>query len=143
MWADTLLAAEQLHLHRLMLWGTTSALAGALLLFAAGRAQRSPLIFHFALQCIAWGGIDAALGAAGIHSLALRDLGAATQLDRFLWLNLGLDTGYVAVGATMALCGWFLGRRHGAVGAGAAVVLQGLALFLLDARFLLLLERFV
>lgn len=126
-----------------MLWGTTSALAGALLLFTAGRAHRSPLIFHFALQCIAWGAIDAALGAAGFHSLALRDLGAATQLDRFLWLNLGLDTGYVAVGATMALCGWRFGRRHGAVGAGAAVVLQGLALFLLDARFLLLLERFV
>ena len=143
MWADTLLAAERLHLHRLMLWGATSALAGTLLLFTLGRARRSPLIFHFALQCIAWGAIDVALAAAGLHSLALRDLGAATQLDRFLWLNVGLDTGYVAVGATLALCGWLLGRRSGAVGAGAAVVLQGLALFLLDARFLLLVERFV
>ena len=143
MWADTLLAAEGYHLHRLLLWGAASAVTGTLLLFTIRRPHRSPLIHQFAVQCVAWGAIDAALAVAGLRSLSLRDLGAATQLDRFLWLNLGLDTGYVAVGATIALCGWLLGRRYGAVGAGTAVVVQGLALFLLDARFLLLLERFV
>jgi hypothetical protein len=43
--------------------------------------------------------------------------------------------GYVAVGVTLALTGWVVGRRLGAVGAGAGVVVQGAALFLLDWLF--------
>jgi hypothetical protein len=142
-WADTLLGAERLHLHTLLAWGGASVALGLLLLATVARQRRSPLIFHFAAQCAAWGAVECAFAAAGVHSLVLRDLGAATQLDRFLWLNLGLDTGYVAVGAVVAISGWLLGRRHGAVGAGAAIIVQGLALFVLNARFLLLLEQFV
>ena len=84
-----------------------------------------------------------AVGASGLRSLQLRDLGAATRLDRFLWLNLGLDTGYVAVGAAIALSAWLLGRRYGGVGAGVAIVVQGLALAVITARLLLALEQFV
>jgi hypothetical protein len=113
------------------------------LLLTVGRPRRSPLIFHFAVQCIAWGATEVAFAGSGLHALVLRDLGAATQLDRFLWLNLGLDTGYVAVGATVALSGWLLARRYGALGAGAAIAVQGLALFVLHARFLFALEQFV
>ena len=116
---------------------------GALLFIAARRPSRSPIVFHFAAQSIAWGAAILAVGASGLHSLELRDLASATRLDRFLWLNLGLDTGYVAVGATIAVCAWLLGRRYGGVGTGVAIIVQGLALALITARLLLVLEQFV
>jgi hypothetical protein len=141
-WADALLAAERAHLHQLMLWGGASCIAGILLLLTAGRPNRSPLIFHFAAQSLAWGAVIFAVGVLGHRSLQLRELGSATRLDRFLWLNLGLDTGYVAVGATIALSAWLLGRRYGGVGAGVAIMVQGLALAVIAARLLLVLEQF-
>lgn len=116
---------------------------GVLLLIIARQPGRSPIVFHFAAQSVAWGAVIVAVGASSLHSLALRDLGSATQLDRFLWLNLGLDTGYVAVGATIALSAWLLGRRYGGVGAGVAIIVQGLALAVIAARLLLVLEQFV
>jgi hypothetical protein len=140
-WADAVLALERAHLYRLGLWGGASVVVGALLLLLARRPARSPLLFHFALQTAAWGAVDLAIALAALRGLALRDLAGATRLDRLLWLNLGLDAGYVAVGATVAIAAWTLGRRLGGIGAGVAIVVQGLALFLLDARLLLLLER--
>lgn len=141
MWADALLAAEKAHVHQLLLWGVVSVAAGLLLVGTVGRPRRSPLIFHFALQSIAWGAVIVAVAATELRTLGLRDLAGATHLDRFLWLNLGLDIGYFAVGATIAVAGWMLGRRQGAVGAGVAIVVQGLALALLAARLLLVIEQ--
>ena len=143
MWADTLLAAERAHLHQLLLWGGASCGIGVLLLLTAGRPRRSPIVFHFAAQSIAWGAVIFAVGISALQSLQLRNLAGATRLDRFLWLNLGLDTGYVAVGTAIALCAWFLGRRYGGVGAGVAIIVQGLALAVIAARLLLVLEQFV
>ncbi len=143
MWADTLLVAERAHLHTVLAWGGIGLALGFGLVTTLGRLRRSPLLFHFGAQCIAWGAVESLFAFIALRSIALRDLGGATQLDRLLWLNLGLDTGYVAVGIAIALSGWLLGRRHGALGAGAAVAVQGLALFLLHARFVLLLEQFV
>lgn len=138
MYADTLLALERAHLVRLLLWGAGSVLAGTLLLalVAVQRAAGSPaLLRHFAIQTAAWGAIDLALALWARRGLALRDYAAARQLDRVLWLNLGLDVGYVGVGVTLILCGWALGRRLAPVGAGLGVVVQGAALFLLDLLF--------
>jgi hypothetical protein len=132
-WADTLLAFERAHLDRLLVWGGASVAVGVLLLTAlAARRVDSPLLRHFGIQTAAWGAIDVALALWAARGLTLRDHAAATALDRFLWLNLGLDVGYVGVGATLAVAGWALGRRLGAVGAGLAVITQGAALFLLD-----------
>jgi sulfite exporter TauE/SafE len=64
--------------------------------------------------------------------LAPRDLASATRLDRLLWLNVGLDAGYVLVGIVLAVVGWRLARALGPVGAGIAIVIQGLALSVLD-----------
>jgi hypothetical protein len=61
-----------------------------------------------------------------------RDIASATRLDRVLWLNIGLDAGYVLVGITLVMAAWRLGRRFGLVGAGIGVVVQGVALALLD-----------
>ena len=135
MFADTLLLLERAHLLRLLVWGAGSMVAGTLLLAlqALHRAAGPPaLLRQFAIQTAAWGAIDLALALWGQRGLALRDYAAARQLDRVLWLNLGLDAGYVGVGVTLALCGWLFGRRDAPVGAGLGVIVQGAALFLLD-----------
>ncbi len=142
MWADSFLALERTHLARLALWGGASLVAGAVLLAVVRRPARSQLLFHFALQTAIWGTIDLAFAAVGWNGLALRDLQSAARLDRFLWLNLGLDAGYVGIGAAIGGTSWVLGRRLGGVGAGVAIVVQGMALLILDARFLVLINSF-
>jgi hypothetical protein len=133
MWADTLLALERAHLLRLLLWGGASLLVGSALLAGLRlRAHRSSLLDHFGIQCALWGAIDLVLALIGLQRLGLRDLAGATRLDRFLWLNVGLDAGYVMVGLTLLVIGWRVARRPGLVGAGLAVVVQGSALVLLD-----------
>lgn len=144
MWSDTFLLIERGHLLRLIVWGAASVVAGTVLLALAARgATRPPFLHHFGLQTAAWGAIELVLGLLSFRNLAPRDLQDAARLDRFLWLNLGLDTGYVAVGATLAITTWLLGRRWGGVGAGLAIVIQGLALLVLDAQFLFIIDRFV
>ena len=133
MWADTLLAAERAHLIRLIVWGGASVLVGSTLLgLMRLRAHRSALLEHFGIQTMAWGAIELVLALTGFQRLELRDLASATRLDRFLWLNIGLDVGYVMVGMTLIVLGWRMVRRLGPVGAGMAVVVQGSALALLD-----------
>lgn len=142
MWADQVLAFERAHAARLLLWGVASIVT------AAGcwtymRMQRFdlPLLRHFAIQTGAWGAIDALLALASRPQLALRDYDGVTHLDRFLWLNCGLDVGYVAVGVTLGACGWRLARSRGLVGAGLGVMTQGAALLLLDLRLAALLSQ--
>jgi len=133
MWADTLLAVERAHLLRLMLWGGVSlVLGGTLLVYLRLRGQRLALLDHFAIQTAAWGAIDLALAANGLRTLARRDLAGATHLDRVVWLNIGLNAGYVMVGLTLLIVGWRIARRPGLVGAGLGVVVQGVALAILD-----------
>lgn len=133
MWADTLLSLERSHVARLLAWGGGSVLAGSALLAWLYTGRRSSaLLEHFGIQTAAWGAVELVFGAAAKASLVTRDLAAATRLDRFLWLNIGLDAGYALVGVTLAAAGWTLGRRLGLVGAGIAVVIQGIALALLD-----------
>jgi hypothetical protein len=132
-WADTLLAIERAHLIRLAVWGGASLLVGSALLgLMRARGHRSALLDHFGIQTMAWGAVELVLAAAGLQRLELRDLAGATRLDRFLWLNIGLDGGYVMVGITLLVLGWRVTRRMGLVGAGMAVMIQGAALALLD-----------
>ena len=133
MWADTLLALERAHLLRLIVWGGASLVVGSLLLALLRlRDHRSALLHHFGLQTTLWGAIDLVLALLGLQRLGLRDLAGATRLDRFLWLNVGLDVGYVMVGLTLLVIGWRAPQRPGLVGAGLAVVMQGSALAILD-----------
>jgi hypothetical protein len=135
MWADTLLSAERALLVRLLAWGALSVLAGtAILAWLRVRGRSSALLAHFAMQMAGWGVVELAFVALSWRSLAARDLSAATRLDRLLWLNAGLDMGYVLAGVSLAITGWKLGRRLGVVGAGIGVVVQGAALLLLDLQ---------
>ena len=144
MFSDTLLQLERAHLARLLAWGALSVLLGTALLAARLASRRgSPLLHHFALQTAAWGAIDVVLGALAWRGLHLRDLGGALSLDRTLWLNIGLDAGYVAVGVTLAVVGWRLTRSLALVGAGIGVVMQGLGLAVLDLVFVRGIERWM
>lgn len=134
-WADSLLEFERIHLLKLTIWAALSIAVGLLLLTTLRlRRTDSPLLRHFAIQTAAWGAVDLAIAFWARSRLTLRDLAGATELDRFIWLNVGLDVGYAAVGLTLALSGWALGRRLGLVGAGLGVIVQGLALAVLDLQ---------
>lgn len=133
MWADTLEIAERAHLLRLLAWSAASILAGtALIAWLRVGLRRSELLKHFGIQAAAWGAVEAVIAGALLMRVAPRDLSSATQLDRVLWLNIGLDVGYALVGATLVLAGFKLGRRLGLVGAGMGVIVQGIALAVLD-----------
>jgi hypothetical protein len=134
MFADTLFAAERGHVDRLIIWAVLSIIAGIGGVVLARRARPVPdLLHHFAIQTGAWGVVNLVIALIARQGLQLRDYTAMVRLDRFLWFNNGLDVGYIAVGITLAVCGWRLQRR-GLVGAGLGVSVQGLVLLLLDLR---------
>jgi hypothetical protein len=141
MFSDTLMHLERAHLMQLILWGAAGVLAGTAVTagLAVSRA-RSPLLTTFAFVTLTGGAIELCAGVARWHTLAMRDLAAATRLDRYLWLATGLDIGLLAIGLTFAVACWQLGRRLGPVGAGIGLIVQGAALLALHTRFLLRLE---
>jgi hypothetical protein len=141
-WADTLLRAEQQHLLRLLFWGGLSVIAAtAVAAILAVRRIRSPLLVQFALQMAAWGLGVAAIAATEWHFAKLRDVSGAARFERMLWMNIGFDAGYVAVGVTLACCAWYLARRMTVVGAGIGIVVQGLALLLIDLQLAAVISR--
>jgi uncharacterized protein YPO0396 len=82
---------------------------------------------HFGIQSAAWGAVNLVLALAGRSG--------SPPSAAFLWVNVGLDVGYVAVALTLILTG----RRFGAPGlrgAGWAVVPQGIFLLLADLIYL-------
>ena len=102
-------------------------LGGALLAFADGAAIRA-----FGFQCLVWGAIDGAIALAG--ALALRRAHARgavadperaaperRRLRRLLWINAGLDVGYVVV-AVLMLALW---RTPEGLGHGLGELVQG------------------
>jgi len=139
MWADTLLSLERGHLLRLGIWGGASTLVGSLMIaWLVARRLQAPLLRHFAIQTAAWGAVNLVLCLWASRRLAQRDFAGAQELLNVLWFNTGLDLGYVAIGITLALTAWRWGARVGGIGAGIGVMVQGVALLLLDARLIAL-----
>ncbi|MGH7670088.1 MAG: DUF6992 family protein [Gemmatimonadaceae bacterium] len=142
MLADTLLRAEHLQLFQLLVWGGGSVLIGTFVfVVVAWRRPATTMLRHFATQMIIWGGLEIAYVVVAWQRLGLRDVSGATRLDRLLWLNLGLDLGAVAVGATIAVIGWLGGRRLGLLGSGVGVIVQAVAVFLINAQLAALISR--
>ena len=142
MFADTLFRAEQQHLLRLFAWCALSILAGtALATTLAVRRIRSPLLTQFAAQMAAWGSVLAAIATVRWTTLPTRDLSSAARLERLVWLNIGLDAGFVGIGAVLAVTAWLVGRRAGLLGSGIGVVMQGLALLVIELQFAAAISR--
>ncbi len=131
-------AAEHAHLWRVGAWGAANAAAGTLLLATAGDADGRRA---FGIQSAAWGAVNIAIAGVGLATaspdtlLSAADaIRAEAHLANILWLNLGLDAGYAAVGATL----WIVAARGVSNpaawrGHGRALVVQGVGLFVLDA----------
>lgn len=127
-----LLVAERGHLVRLLVWAVASMVAGGVC-FAWRRRSAAPSFWlHAGIQSAAWGAVDLAIVALAWAGLSPRDLAGAIALDRFLWLNVGLDVGYAMAGATLLVVGLRAPKRLGLIGAGLAVIVQGVALAVLD-----------
>ena len=117
-------------------WSIASVLLGtALLAFADGATARA-----FGLQCLVWGAIDGGIALAG--AIALRRAhargavddpqeapGERRRLRRLLWINAGLDVGYVAAGLLLVA----LWRTPDGLGHGLGVLVQGGFLLVFDA----------
>jgi hypothetical protein len=150
MWADVVLEIERLYLLRLLFWAATSTVAGtALLVLTMALGRGSMMIRRFAVVCALLGGVELIAGVIEYRRLGLRDLAAATRLERFAWLQLGLYVGLVAVGATICALGRMVSFRAaasrdvalGVMGSGIAVALHGLALVTLELLLLAALSR--
>jgi hypothetical protein len=135
--ADSILAAEQLHLVILFAWAATSVLAGTAVLAAVHwRFRTSAFLHRFGLVMLLWGGGLFLVAMAGWHGLALRDFGSAAQLRATVRVSLGVDVVAMLLGAGLAAGSWVRARRLGPVGAGTAMMLQGAVLLVLHLRLL-------
>jgi predicted membrane channel-forming protein YqfA (hemolysin III family) len=142
MFADTLFAAERLHLVRLLIWGAISIVAGTILLLLTSSSRLRPqLLRSFAQQCILWGALELALSAIRFATLHLRDLSGASELERFGWMQLGIYIGLAACGIAIATTGWRTARSLRTAGAGLGIFLQGVALLVMQLFFVAQISR--
>lgn len=134
-----LLDGQRAHLNRVAVWGALNLVAGAAL-FGASRGDEHVTRRAFGLQSAGWGAVN--LGIVGWALLAgppesatgLADaLAAEDRWSHILLVNLGLNVGYMAVGGAL-IAAADRGLRSGpsVKGHGAAVVLQGAGLMVLD-----------
>ncbi|MBN2391153.1 MAG: hypothetical protein JXR84_10530 [Anaerolineae bacterium] len=130
---------------KLLAWSTGSMTGGIALLIFGDRFWRG-----FGSQCAGWGIIDALIAAFGLRSAQTkadapdahtpeRQAHERTTLRRILWINFGLDVGYVAGGTALALT---RGKRNRFLaGVGWGIVVQGGFLFFFDLFHALFLQK--
>ena len=137
--SQALQSDQQAHLWRVGAWGLANAVGGAALALASDRAE-APGRWAFGVQSGAWGVVNvgiAAVGLAGGPGEATGEWAAALAAENgyadVLLVNLGLNVGYAAVGATLAaVAGRGVSTPAAWRGHGAALVVQGAGLFVLD-----------
>lgn len=85
------------------------------------------------------GAAEIVLAALAYPSVPLRDVAAATRLDRSAWLQLGLYVGLAAVGVALMVTDYLNSlateksdRMFPFVGVATAILLHGIALATLD-----------
>ena len=144
MWSDTLLAAERSHLIRVVLWAVTCAVLGSAVVSTLTlRRVAAPIILAFAIQTLAWGSAELIVAAARWQSLSMRDVSAATRLDRLTWFAVGLDVGIVGVGVAALVAARMSNRKLNGIGAGLGIIVQGLGLLVLDLTFAGIIARLI
>jgi hypothetical protein len=114
------------HLKRLAIWSGISVLVGIKLigLFANAEVVRSA-----GVMTAGWAVVNLIIVGASWNG---KPPASRAQFREFIWLNQGLNAGYVGVGLALALAG----SSAAVVGSGWAVVPQGLALLVLDGILL-------
>jgi hypothetical protein len=119
----SLLAA---HLMRLTIWAAVSLVGGI-----AGfiLAKDAGLRAFFGMTA-GWAAVNLIIAIA---SRAGAPPKGVAPFREFLWLNMGLNVAYIAVGVTMAL---LAGDRLGIKGSGIGVAVQGVGLLVLDGVLL-------
>jgi hypothetical protein len=122
---------------RLAGWAAASLLGGALLNISADPFRRA-----LGQQFAGWAVVNAAIAFFGSRAARQRQAALpetpgeeiqareAASLERLLWVNSGLDLGYIAGGALLA---WRRGRSdRRAAGHGWGIVVQGAFLLFFD-----------
>lgn len=114
------------HLVRLTVWSVVSLTIGLLM------AMRRPkdLLAGWVVLTIGWSIVNLIIAIPGLLRPTPQEL---VPLREFLWLNMGLNVGYLGVAVTLIVMGR---ERPFARGAGIAVGIQGLALLILDGVLL-------
>jgi len=131
------IASERRHLWRVLAWGGANAVGGGALWMTA---DDDPLQ-SVGLQSALWGAVNVGIATVGLlRQDAEPDaaFGNAVRAERryhdILLVNLGLNVGYMGVGAAMVIAGsQGVDNADAWRGHGAALILQGLGLFVLDA----------
>ncbi|MDT0632472.1 DUF6992 family protein [Rubrivirga litoralis] len=131
--------AQRAHLWRVGAWGVANAVGGAAL-WLASSPETSAGWRAFGLQSAAWGAVNTGIAAFGLAGGAgdpaadwAAALGAENGYADVLLVNLGLNVGYAAVGATLwAVSGRGVADPAAWRGHGIALVIQGAGLFVLD-----------
>jgi hypothetical protein len=127
---NTELVAKKLT-RRLAVIGAADVAAG----FALAHSGRAPVRQAFGQQTAAWGAIDLVIAGVGALSAARGSTPDARRLRRTLLVNSVLDVGYIAAGAVLVRRPGLLADRlnpEQARGYGAAVIVQGAVLLVLD-----------
>ena len=131
-------ADQDAHLWRVGAWGLANAVGGAVWVLASSRTE-DPGRWAFGVQSGAWGVVNvgiAAVGLAGggdVTSDWATAVAAENGYADVLLVNLGLNVGYAAVGATLlAVAGRGVSDPAAWRGHGTALVVQGLGLLVLD-----------
>ncbi len=114
------------HLKRLAIWSGISVLGGIKLI---GLFATMDVVRAAGFMTAGWAGVNLIIAALGWNGKPPQ---SRAQFREFLWLNQGLNAGYVGVGLTLALAG----SGPSVIGSGWAVVPQGLALLVLDGLLL-------
>jgi hypothetical protein len=124
---------------RLLAWGALSMGAGVVLALIPDRVWQG-----IGAQCAGWGMIDAVIAGLGLRQTHKRaadpdehrpeaQVEARDTLKRVLWINTGLDIGYVAGGIVLAATKGRKGRNSRFWrGSGWGIVLQGGFLLVFD-----------
>lgn len=122
---ERITAELKAHLRRLLVWSGVGLVGGvAVMAFLRGEWWQG-----FGGMTVGWAAINAVIGLASLRGKPPK---SESQFREFLWLNQGLNVGYVGVGLTLALSHPGLGPQ----GFGWAVVVQGLGLIVLDGILL-------
>ena len=137
--SQDLRADQAAHLWRVGAWGAANV-AGGLALVALSDREADAFRHAFGVQAAAWGAINVGIAAVGLATgpgEASGEWAAAFVAENgyadVLLLNLGLNVGYAAVGTTLlAVAGRGVPNPSAWRGHGAALVLQGAGLLVLD-----------